>query len=826
MAQRIIQSSFTFGELDPKLFARSDFGGYYKGAAKMRNAVVVPQGSVTKRFGSQIIAKMEDVTAGADITDTTNIKVVAMKRANAGIYFIVHRIDNTTDTAFSIYDEDFVLQATVAGSSNWTVAQLAELRYTVTQDRILIWHKDVNPYQLFNSDPTDATDWVLSAITFTQKPTYDFSTEDGISYQSYYFNFSSPNQILCTDGAATDIAYFHSNHIGGYVIGNGGILRITAVPAAATLGSVAEGYVVQDFLSTSQSIGELWLITEPAWSDANATAPAAVGRGWPSFAKEIQGRLVAGNTGLLPHVCWLSKLYNYLNFDDSETNADNSFSIALDAGDELQSIEDKNAAIFIGKRGTYSTGQTANEPLTPANAGIFREDSRGGKRLDAQIHDDLVFYADSQGYQINGMASELTGVGSTNFDVFNATILSSQIVADPVSICQYRSTTNNGKYLLAVNADGTMLMYTSERKQEVSAWSLAETRGSYGPLACLDDVTIGFVKRSINSGATIASDADYVFKTNSDQDVWIDITADSADAASDVELFSAEDDYLYIGNDAPFDGIAVALNTLSSDNITPVFEYFHIDEVWTAFTPTDGTTGFTAAGNITWVSETTTSDWIPTEVNEIKNKFWIRIQRTATTVTTPPIEDTIKINSQDVILLEKLTFQATMDAAITTTSNGSGLVTGLDNLIGQSVFVNADGLVEGPYIVDGSGEITITATNATSVEVGLFFSPLIIPMPAVVADPTNPSGADLYKPRLIKTFFIDYFESLGIYVNNVPAPDVSLGSYVIGQDVRLQTRVHEIKPRTGWDPRIEIEIKQKAPLPFTLRGIGYIVEVS
>ena len=822
MAQRQIQSTFTFGELDPKLFARSDFPGFYKGAAKARNVIAVPQGALTKRFGSQIKQIIRDVTADSNITTLDEVRLFAFYRANVGAYFIIFRKNNTTETAFSIYDSSGTLQATVSGSTTWTVAQLAEVQVTYAQDRILIFHQDVQPRQLYNSDQADATDWTLSALNFTFRPTYDYSLIDNTSYGGSTVTFTpsaTTGSVTLTCANATP---FHSNHIGGIYIGGAGVMRITGV----TSSTVATGYTITDFAGTSAIRGDLSVLKELAWSSANATAPAAVGRGWPSFGKIVQDRLVVGNNGTVTNVAWLSKLSQYLNFDDSESDADSAFSLGLPASDEVVGFEDKNALIVFGARGVYSTAQLLSEPLTISNSYLVREDSKGMQSgIPAKVVDEQIFYVDAQGKQINLMSERGSFTGSS-FEVANASIFSPSLINSPVSMGKFQSSTDFGKLLLVSNSDGTMATLLSETRQDVAAWTLATTRGNYGEIASVDNQAMVLVEREVNTGATITGAVDYAYKVNGDFDVFTDVTADLNSASSDVTLFEEDGDYLLIGSGTPFDAITVALDTNASATIDPTFEYLDNNQDWVSFSVTDGTGGFTGNGNITWVSETTTSNWVPNTVNSIRNQFWLRIRRNAATLATSPIEDSFTINVGTRVFLEELSFDATMDATITTTSDADGLVTGLSNLAGQSVFVNADGVVEGPFIVDGSGELTIETTSASSVEVGLFFSPRVVPMPVAVLDPTNPNSADLYKPRLIKTFFIDYFESLGIYVDNVPIRDIDLGTFVVGQLISSRTGILEVAPRKGWDPRVEIEIIQKEPLPFTLRGIGYVVEVS
>jgi len=822
MSQKVIQASFTFGELDPRLFARQDFPGFYKGLAKARNVIVVPQGAATKRFGSAIRALITDATAAADITSLAEIRLFGFYRTNGGAYFIVFRKNNTTETSFSVYDSAGTLQQTVSASTAWTVAQLAEVQFTPTQDRLLIWHKNVQPRQLFNADATDATDWVLSAITFSHRPTYDFSLVDGTSYTGATVTFTPS----ATSGAVTltcaNAAPYTSNHIGGIYIGGGGSMRITAVAST----TVCSGYSVTDFAAAAAIRGDLSVLKELAWSDTNATAPAGTARGWPSFAKEFEGRLVAGNTGVVSNLAWFSGTNQYLIFNDAEADADSAFSLGIPGSDEIVGFEDKNGLIIIGTRKVYSTVETLSEPLTPSNAGIVTEDGEGGLSFPSQILDDQVFYADKQGQRLNVMIERGAFNGKSNFEIGDANIFSPTVINNPISIGKFSSATNNGKLLLASNADGTMATLQSARAHDVSAWTLANTRGVYNEIASVNEQAMVLVSREVNAGATVTGDCDYAYKSNDAFDVFTDVTAALAGAAVDVTLFEAEGDYLLVGHAIPFDALAVVLGTNASADITATFQYLDNNNQWTTFAVTDGTTGFTGNGTISWVAETTTPNWWPNTVNGIENVFWMRIKRTVAALVTAPIEDTIKINVATKIFMEELSFASTMDAIINTTSNAAGLVTGLTNLIGQLVFTNTAGDVEGPFIVSGAGNVTIENLSAASVDIGIFFAPLIVPMPVAVLDPTNPNAADLYKPRLIKSFFVDYYQSLGIHIDDEVAPDIDLGSLVVGQLIPPQTRVHEIKPRKGWSPRVQLEITQKAPLPFTVRGVGYNVEVS
>lgn len=122
---------------------------------------------------------------------------------------------------------------------------------------------------------------------------------------------------------------------------------------------------------------------------------------------------------------------------------------------------------------------------------------------------------------------------------------------------------------------------------------------------------------------------------------YTDITSNLSSAASDVQLFVANGDIVYIGNAGTFNSLAVTLAVAASGaGIKPTFEYSAGASSWTAFSPTDGTNGFrNLGGTIAWG---TLTGWATDTVNAVGSKYWIRITRTQNTLATPPTEDLIK----------------------------------------------------------------------------------------------------------------------------------------------------------------------------------------
>lgn len=126
---------------------------------------------------------------------------------------------------------------------------------------------------------------------------------------------------------------------------------------------------------------------------------------------------------------------------------------------------------------------------------------------------------------------------------------------------------------------------------------------------------------------------------------YTDVTTNLGTAATDSTLFDANGDILYIGMASKFDLIEVVLATAASGaGIKPTFEFSAGSSVWTAFTPSDDTLGFRNSSVISWNSADLAT-WATDTVNGVGSKYWVRITRTQASLTTAPVEDTIKVQT-------------------------------------------------------------------------------------------------------------------------------------------------------------------------------------
>jgi hypothetical protein len=180
------------------------------------------------------------------------------------------------------------------------------------------------------------------------------------------------------------------------------------------------------------------------------------------------------------------------------------------------------------------------------------------------------------------------------------------------------------------------------------------------------------------------------------------------------------------------------------------------------------------------------------------------------------------------LFIEQLSFDAFMDCSKIGTQALGTTISGLDYLEGEYVVVRGltDGAtrqsvvsVEDPVT---GGSITL-AEAVTAYQVGLFWSPELVPLPLNV--PLQ-SGNTLYMPKSIKNIYVDLFESLGVYVNGVPIPEYQTNGVDYYNDGPVvKTGAVKIEPMTGWAPNAEISITQIEPFPMTVLGIDFSVTI-
>lgn len=822
MTIRSINNTFNRGELDPTLMARDDLDLYGKGARKLRNMVALWTGAAQLASGTTYTDVMVDRENSNAVLTAEFVKGFDFTFDADGeeIYTIIVRGSNAF-IAIDIYLAD-VLVKTITPTANvllqeYTPAQIQDIYIATGHDRLLILHENVQFKQLKRG--ATSANWDLTLFAPRVNPTFDFSTiSEAPSYQSLTFDTSVVGLIVASG------AIFVHNHEGGlFITDDGGIARIDTVTNSTS--------VLVTALATIPAAlypGSLVSLKEKLWNSDIATAPASENRGWPARGAFYLTRTMLGRSLALKNLVVVSSERVFDNFNDAEVDAQAAFSVSLNAKGEqsIQSIVADDSILFTTTNKIFAQSPLVEAPLSISNVYFAPQSQGSASNIEAVTLDNQVFFVSSNRTKVlaTGYSTDVARYVSQPANLLINSIfdkINSNSSWEPEGILT--------KLYLATQDNGTMLMLSTLRTQSVVAWSLRTTAGKFKQVIGQGKQSHVLVERELLTATNVFEETlDYVYLSDSTFGARYDVTTNfsSATGVSDITVFEDQNDYILIGNTAPYTAIDVDLATGASVDCDLQFEYLDGNGFWDVFVPTtDNTAGFTVDGSIIWDFDLVLN-WAPYEVSGIENKFWIRIRRQEATVVTDPIIGHVETNTSARLYLEKQSFDEYMDSVKSTTSDANGLVTGLTHLAGQQVYAIVNGATVGSSFVDVSGQTTIKALSAT-VKIGIAFKPELVPMPV---HPATQTGDSLYSEKYVQDLYIDYVDSLYLQAGFRPhltdIPNMSIGNYTLGASVPPQTGVYRVCPRGDWQPRQEYVITQSQPGPMTIIGVGYNIEVT
>lgn len=143
------QSSFSAGQLDPKTYARDDIAPYFKGAKRITNCLVIPQGGVQSRWGTDYVD-----TLGS--TNAANVQMTTLLYDDNSTYLLIWEA-----TAVSIYLED---RKVAIVSTPYAAEDIQNLSFAQVNNRVVTTNGNFQPRQLIRA-PNAATN--ITAVNTT-----------------------------------------------------------------------------------------------------------------------------------------------------------------------------------------------------------------------------------------------------------------------------------------------------------------------------------------------------------------------------------------------------------------------------------------------------------------------------------------------------------------------------------------------------------------------------------------------------------------------------------------------------------------------------------
>ena len=428
-------SSFTAGEVSPRMEGRVTLETYREGLADMTNLLVMPQGGVTRRPGTEYLGEIKNSAQsarlipfqfkttdtyilefgdqvmrvfrnGLQVIDATDKTITGVTQADPGVI-------TSNSHGFSNGDEiyiDSVAGMTELNGRNYRVANATTDTFTLTN--------------LFG-DAIDTTDFTAY-------------TSGGTATEIY--NIATP-----------------------YAVADLPALRF--VQSADTMFIVHPSYAIR---TLTRSADNNWTFATPT---ITGTPDPALNTGtddYPSVVTFFEQRLVYGATNNNPQTLWFSKNGDYNNFT-AGTGADDALIYTI-ASNQVNAIRYLSATrvLTIGTTGgEYVLTATSDGPITPTTTLIRKYSNYGSAAIEPVQVADVTLFVQRGGRKVR----EFRYVGDINVAAYQApdiTIVAEHITAGGLSAFAYQQEPDG--VIWAVRADGSLIGVTYRREEEVVAW--------------------------------------------------------------------------------------------------------------------------------------------------------------------------------------------------------------------------------------------------------------------------------------------------------------------------------------------------------------------
>jgi hypothetical protein len=471
-------SSFTAGEVSPRMEGRVTLDTYREGLADMTNLLVLPQGGVTRRPGTEYLGEIKNSAqaarlipfqfkttdtyilefgdqtmrvfrSGLQVLDAADKVITGITQANPGVI-------TSNSHGFSDGDEIFVdaiVGMTELNGRNYRVDNATTNTFTLTD--------------LFGND--------IDTTSFTAYGSAGTATE--------IYNIATP-----------------------YAVADLPALRF--VQSADTMFIVHPSYAIRKLTRTADNN---WTFSTATITGSPSPALNDTTNNYPSVVTFFEQRLVFGATNNNPQTLWFSKNGDYENFTTG-TGDDDALVYTI-ASNQVNAIRYLSATrvLTIGTTGgEYVLTATSDGPVTPTTTLIRKYSNYGSAAIEPVQVADVTLFVQRGGRKVR----EFRYVGDINVSAYQApdiTIVAEHITAGGLSAFAYQQEPDS--VIWAVRADGTLLGMTYRREEEVVAWHKHVIGGEFSggqavvesiatlPSDTGEDELYMIVKRTIN-GAT------------------------------------------------------------------------------------------------------------------------------------------------------------------------------------------------------------------------------------------------------------------------------------------------------------------------------------
>ena len=468
-------SSFTAGEISPRLEGRTNIEKYREGLSDLTNMVVMPHGGVTRRPGTEYLGEIAN--------SSVKSRLIPFQFKTSDTYIL--EFGNQT---MRVLRND--LQ--VLNSSAKTITAITKANPGVLTSNS---HGFSNGDEVFIDSVGGMTELNGRNYLIANSTTNTFTLTDLFGVAVNTTNFTT----FTSGGTATEIYEIASPYA------EADLFDVRFAQSADTMYLVHPSYDIRTLTRTDHNA---W--TFATLSITGSPNPALSGtNNRPSVVSFFEQRLVFGNTNNNPQTLFFSKNGDYDNF--TVGTGDNDALIYTIASNQVNAIRFLSATrvLTVGTSGgEYVLTSTNDGPVTPTTTLIRKYSNYGTAQIDPVQVADVTLFAQRGKRKIR----EFKFVGDVNTGGYSApdmTILAEHVTEG--GLVQMAFQQEPDSVVWCIREDGTLLGLTYRREEEVVAWHKHVIGGTFNsgqavvesiatlPTDTGEDELFMIVKRTINS---------------------------------------------------------------------------------------------------------------------------------------------------------------------------------------------------------------------------------------------------------------------------------------------------------------------------------------
>jgi len=427
-------SSFTAGEISPRLEGRTNIEKYTEGLSDLTNMVVMPHGGVTRRPGTEFLGQISD--------DSVKSRLIPFQFKTSDTYIL-----EFGDSTMRVYRND----EAVLASTDKNITAITQADPGVLTSNA---HGFSNGDEVFVDSIVGMTELNGRNYKVANVTTNTFSLQDLFGNDIDTTNFTA----YTSGGTATAIYEIASPY------GEDDLPDLRFAQSADTMYLVHPSYAIRTLTRTDHNA---WTFATFSVNE-NDTPTISSANNYPSVVSFFEQRLVFGATNNNPQTLWFSKNGDYDNFHTGSSDDDALiYTIASNQVNAIRFLSATRVLTVGTSGGEYVLTSTNDGPVTPTTTLIRKYSNYGTALIEpVQVADVTLFVQRG-----NRKIREFKFVGDVNTGGYSApdmTILAEHVTEGGITEMSYQQEPDS--VVWCVRDDGTLLGMTYRREEQVVAW--------------------------------------------------------------------------------------------------------------------------------------------------------------------------------------------------------------------------------------------------------------------------------------------------------------------------------------------------------------------